>query len=130
MEDYYNFLMYELKDIEEEGFENASSIAHEVCILFSLDKQPMPETFYRLYLANLNTDYSVFYNATAYFAGAGLLQIQCDCSDDAKYLCDLNSIDQSAFYDKAIQDRKDNSSVYVGTVNSVEKMREIIQNDC
>lgn len=130
MEDYYNFLMHELKDIEEEGFEEASSIAHEICILFSLDTSPLPETFYRLYIANLSTDYSVIYNAASYFSGAGLLDIQCDCLEENKYLCDIHSINESAFYEKAVQDRKDNSPQYTGTKNSILKMRDIIQNDC
>ncbi len=41
MEEYYNFLMFELKDIEEE-FDIPSQIAHEICLLLSIEKNFMP----------------------------------------------------------------------------------------
>lgn len=129
MEDYYNFLMYELKDIEEE-FDNPSTIAHEISLLFSLQNSSIPETFYRLYIGELSTDYSIIYNAIAYFSGCNFLNIECDCSNENKTLCDLYSISESAFFDKGREDMGHSTDQYTSIDNSIQKMRNIIFNDC
>jgi len=129
MEDYYNFLMYELKDIEEE-FDNPSNIAHEISLIFSLENNYIPETFYRLYIANLDTDYVMIYNAASYFSGTGFLNIQCDCSGENKNLCDIHGISESAFFDKGVQDKINNTPQYTAIRDSIAKMRGIIFNDC
>lgn len=129
MESYYNFLMYELKDIEEE-LQDPSLIAHEVCLLFSLQGNSIPETFYRLYISNLSTDYVLLYNALSYFTGCGWLTVECDCSSEDKSLCDIHGIPESAFYDKGVQDAQNNTEQFRGIGNSISKMRGIIFNDC
>jgi len=129
MNSYYEFLMYELKDIEEE-FDIPSHIAHEVALLFSLPKSPIPETFYRLYISPLSIDYSIMYNALSYFSGAGFVNIDCDCISGNKSLCDINGIEESAFYEKGAQDALDGTTQYRGILDSVSKLRGIIFNDC
>jgi hypothetical protein len=62
-----------------EEFDNPSQIAHEICLLLSVDGLPIPETFFKLYTANLDIEPSILYNAVAYFSGAGFLNIACDC---------------------------------------------------
>lgn len=107
MESLYHFLMDELNSVTEE-FENPSQAAHEVCVLLSVDGLPVPETFYRLYTAKLDIEEMYLINAVAYFAGAGLLDVQCDCCDEDKALCDLANIKNTDFYYAGFRDGVEN----------------------
>jgi hypothetical protein len=129
MEEYYNFLMFELKDIEEE-FDIPSQIAHEICLLFSSGNSSIPESFFRLYLSKLDTDYSILYNATAYFSGAKFLKIECDCQQSDKILCDLYSVSESAFYEIGAKDFVNTTSKWQKISQSIQMIRTSIFNDC
>ena len=129
MEEYYNFLMFELKDIEEE-FDIPSQIAHEICLLLSVEKNFVPESFFRLYVSNLETDYSVLYNAVAYFSGADFLEIECDCAESDKILCDLNSVSESAFYEIGAEDFANTTYKWEKINKSIQMIRTSIFNDC
>lgn len=97
VESLYHFLMDELHTVTEE-FENTSHAAHEVCVLLAVDGQPVPETFYRLYTANLTIDPIIMMNAICYFTGVGILQVDCDCSDHDKAICDIASVRNTDFF--------------------------------
>lgn len=129
MKEYYNFLMFELKDIEEE-FDIPSQIAHEICLLLSLENNFIPESFFRLYLSKLDTDYSVLYNAAAYFSGAKFLKIECDCPESDKMLCDLHSVSESAFYEIGADDFANTTSKWQKINQSIQMIRTSIFNDC
>jgi len=129
MKEYYNFLMFELKDIEEE-FDIPSQIAHEICLLLSLENNLIPESFFRLYLSKLNTDYSVLYNAAAYFSGAKFLKIECDCPESDKMLCDLHSVSESAFYEIGADDFANTTSKWQKISQTIQTIRTSIFNDC
>lgn len=129
MEEYYNFLMFELKEIEEE-FDIPSQIAHEICLLLSLENNSIPESFFRLYVSNLDTEYSILYNAAAYFTGARFLKIECDCSESDKMICDLHSVSESAFYDIGVDDFKNKTTKWQKINQSIRMIRTSIFNDC
>ena len=97
MNSLYEFLMDELSDIARE-FEDPSVAAHHTCILLSLDGHPIPETFFRLYTANLDLNHLILMNAAAYFSGAGILTIECDCEESSKSICDIHEISNTDFY--------------------------------
>ena len=97
MNEYYDFLMNELKDVVD-SFESDNERARELCVVMSLGPQPIPETFYRLYIANLQIDPVYVKNAVSYFMGLGKLEIDCDCSPEDKSICDILEMKQSPHF--------------------------------
>jgi len=125
MENYYSFLMEELKEITEE-FDSPSQIAHEVCLLLSVDGLPIPETFFKLYTANLAIEPSILYNAAAYFSGAGFLNIACDCNDSDKSLCEYSDIHQNPFFTKGMEENFSQQECWQHIDIAVNNIREHI----
>jgi len=95
---YSTYLMLEMSKDINEVWENNSDRAHEFCLLLSLTGQPVPETFFKMYLANVDCNQETLYNAVAFFTGLGFLKIECDCENHDKLLCDLNYTEDSSFF--------------------------------
>lgn len=127
VESLYHFLMDELHTVTEE-FENPSHAAHEVCVLLCVDGQQVPEIFYRLYSANLKVDEMVLINAVSYFAGAGLLTIDCECSDDSKPLCDIHNIKNTDFYHAGFKDGVEHPERIQLILEHIEQLRGYLLN--
>jgi len=125
MLDFYEFLMDELGSVTEE-FETDSECAHEICTLLSVDGNNIPETFFRLYTANLSINQLTMLNAVSYFCGMGLMSVDCDCESHNKSICEINIIEDSPFYEKGEQDKFDNSSTWIQVNNSINSLREDI----
>jgi hypothetical protein len=122
MESLYHFLMDEL-DLVNEEFDNPSQAAHEVCVLLSVDGHSVPETFYRLYTANINIEEFCLINAVAYFTGAGILDVQCDCSDTDKPLCDIANIKNTDFYHAGFKDAVEESKTINSTLQYINELK-------
>jgi hypothetical protein len=88
--DFYEYLMMELEEIVE-AFNSPAERARELCVLLSLDGEIVPETFFRLYVANLQIPEVIMNAVLANFVGLGQLVVECDCIED-KLLCDINSV--------------------------------------
>lgn len=122
MNAFYEFLMEDLHTIEE-VFEDDYEIAEEVCTLLSVDGSPVPEIFWRLYICRVNVDFSKLMGVTSYFAGAGLLQITCDCSDENSYLCEIPAIQNNPLFERGKIDRETMSENFLKVVANIESLR-------
>jgi hypothetical protein len=122
--DFYEYLMLGMAaDIKSE-WENPSHRAHELCFLLSLDAQPVPETFFKMYSSNLDCTPETVENALAFFTGVGVLSVACDCSPQDKVLCEINSIEDSPFFLKGKQAVRENSEeceILTGRIASVRE---------
>jgi hypothetical protein len=96
MIEYFEFLMDELSSVYEE-FDDDNDRAHAVMVTLSAFGN-IPETYYRLYIAPLQIDKDRLHNCLAYFVGIGEIDIECDCSPEDKFLCDINEIYRTEFY--------------------------------
>lgn len=128
MEEFYTFLMEELLTITEE-IDNPSSIAHEVCLTFALDNNPLPESFFKLYTAPVKVDQDLLYNALAYFCGAEFLTVNCDCEPGDKPYCDINNISQNSFFDLGHEDFNEMTEDWMSISQTIESLREAIFDD-
>lgn len=106
MTDYYNFLMMNLSEINDQEFDSPSKVAYEVCILLSLNKDSIPESFYKMYTCNIHVPEVIMTNALAYFSGAKFLSVACDCSEDDAYFCNFANIADNQFYELGSLDKK------------------------
>lgn len=127
MESLYQFLMDELYTVTEE-FENTSHAAHEVCVLLAVDGEPIPETFYRLYTANLAIDPIIVMNAVCYFSGAGIIQVDCDCADNDKAICDIHSIKNTDFFHAGFKDGVEHPERIALIMEHIEQLRGYLLN--
>lgn len=127
MDELYYFLMDELKDITLD-IEDPSMAAHNICILLSVDGFPVPETFFRLYIAPVNVDYEILMNALAYFTGAGILEVTCDCDSSSKLLCDVHSITNTDFYHCGMKDACEGSDKVAAIYQHIGTLREELMN--
>ncbi len=127
VESLYQFLMDELHTVTEE-FDNPSHAAHEVCVLLSVDEGTLPETFYRFYTARVNIDPIILINAVSYFSGAGLIKVDCDCSDEDKSLCEIHSIANTDFYHAGFKDVMEKSDRIEKIIEHIEELRGYILN--
>lgn len=125
MDDIYNFLMFDLNNISDE-FDDANQAAHEVCLLLSVDTTGLPETFYRLYTSSLSIDTEIIRNATAFFVGAGFLNIHCDCEGFDKAYCDILTVENNEFYDIGSRDLNYQNKKWTSISNSLQNLREAL----
>ena len=114
LNEFYEFLMFELSSITEE-FDNDEQCAHEICTLLSVDGHPVPETFYRLYMAPININNLTMTNAIGYFTGAGLLKIDCDCEPSDKIYCEISDIPNNPYYVAGMNAMMNHSENWVNT---------------
>lgn len=109
MNEFYQYLMLEMATQINSEWDHEYHRAHELCFLLSLDSKPVPETFFRLYAANIQCDENVIQNALAFFSGLGLLSVPCDCLDEDKIVCEYHMIEDSPFFLRGKQSLKENS---------------------
>lgn len=121
--DYYNFLALDLASINEAGFVDPSQIAYEVCLLFSINKDVMPESFFRLYTTPVDIDYNILINSVSYFSGAGFLNIECDCSEASRHVCDINNIHQNEFFLMGSAEKQTNSIQWISMRDGIDRYR-------
>lgn len=98
MSNYYEYLMEEMSKDLNDHWETESERAHELCFILSLSEQPVSETFFHLYAADINANKQSMYNAAAFFKGMDFLHIECDCENEDKPYCNINNLKHSLFY--------------------------------
>lgn len=125
MDDIYNFLMFDLYQITEE-FDSPHQAAHEACILFSVDSQGLPETFYNLYISKIDIAPEIMKNATAFFTGAGFLNVHCDCEASDKPYCDIAGISSNEFYDLGTRDLNAQTPRWKSMLAQITQLREAL----
>jgi hypothetical protein len=124
MSEFHQYLMNEMASEINTTWESDSEKAHEMCFLLSVDGQPVPETFFRFYAANINAEYSSIFNAACFFSGMGLLNIQCDCEHDFKNCCELLDITESPFFAKGQEFVRSNRNEWAQLVAQIVEVRE------
>lgn len=124
MNDFYEYLMLEMATQINSEWDHEYHRAHELCFLLSLDSEPVPETFFRLYAANIECDSTVIENALAFFSGLGLLNVQCDCLPEDKIVCEYHLIEESPFFLRGQQSLAENSAVCKDLTKRLASIRE------
>lgn len=119
---FYEFLMQDLYTIRE-VFDNDNDIAEELCTLFSVDGSPIPEIFWRLYIAKVDVNFDTLMNITSYFSGAGLLEISCDCSEENAYLCDISSIQNNPMFESGKIHKDDMHDNFIKITSNIQSLR-------
>jgi hypothetical protein len=127
MEDFYNYLMFEMAfDINSE-LESNSEKAHELCFVLSLSYDPIPETFFRLYCSGTDVPPEYFINALAFFQGANLLSVFCDCSPQDKHMCEIYHSLEGPFFEagqKAVAEKED---IWLELDARIHEMRHVLE---
>lgn len=98
MNEYFQYLMEEMSLDLNEQWEGDSERAHEFCFILSLTDQPVSETHFNFYAANVDVNQRSLQNAAAFFRGMNFLHVMCDCEDSDKSDCTFSNISESPFY--------------------------------
>lgn len=94
---YFDFLMFELKDVLVD-LDNADEQAEAIIVTIAAVDKTVPETFYRLYVDHLDIDKKVLENVLSYYSGIGEIEIVCDCDAEYKSVCEFNNLDRNPWY--------------------------------
>lgn len=97
MDEYYEFLMFELQDVIE-AKDNDDERVQEIMVTLAAADGSIPETFYRLYVDHLPVDKTKLANGLAYFSGIGEIKVDCDCEPIDKSICDIHEISKNDFF--------------------------------
>lgn len=125
MNDYYNFLAFNLNEVTTE-FEHPSQAAHEMCLLLSVDKTGIPETFYRMYISAVDLPEELIINASAFFIGSKFLKVICDCDSSDKTFCEIYNIQENAFYEMGYDEFLDQTERWKSMMSSLNNLRKEI----
>jgi hypothetical protein len=125
--EYYDYLMSEMCDDLHTEWATDSERAHEFCFILSISGEPVQETFFNLYLANLQVEKNTVHNALAFFSGLGALQVSCDCDPDSKIICDINHIEDSEFFSAGRDALAKQDEVWRSIVTRLEVIRSDLQ---
>ena len=96
--EYYQYLMEEMSSDLNEQWQDDSERAHEFCFILSLTDQPVSETHFNFYAANVDVNPQSLQNAAAFFRGMNFLHVTCDCEDHEKADCSFFNVSESPFY--------------------------------
>jgi hypothetical protein len=124
MDDFYSYLMLEMPQEINSQWPEKSHRAHELCFLLSIDGHPVPESFFKLYASAIDAEALFVNNALAYFSGASLLKVECDCTPEWKASCTIGNIHESDFYQVGIDSRAKGDEVYSVLAERINDVRE------
>lgn len=118
------FLMNDLAatfaDTQDDGF-----FAYSVLANIAVAGSSISESMMQLYLgpcyeiANRN----IILNNAAYFHGAGILHIECDCSDN-RVLCLVNDLENNECHDVGAEAKNTGHPMYTQAVADIMSLRE------
>lgn len=99
--DTIRFLMDELSEAVDSEY---SDSVNAQCVMETLSavSGTIPETFYHLYTDHLEIDRQTMIDAFAYYTGMGQLNVECDCFDVDKPICDVYNVERNDFYDAGV----------------------------
>lgn len=124
------FLMDGLADTYSD-FDDDSTFAFAVAANIAIIGNSIPESIASMYLVPVIKliDESIVKSSIAYFHGAQILHIQCDCSDPS-YDCLVDNIENNELYqfwfEKGKTDSINGSLMYNKAVTDVTALREIL----
>jgi aminopeptidase-like protein len=115
--------MYDLHSTFED-FDNDSEFAYSVIANIAIVGDSIPESMMQLYMAPVTNliDDGMLLSSAAYFHGADILNVECDCSSESP-LCLVEEIQADDFFSRGRDDKFFMAPMYNRAVADVMALR-------
>jgi hypothetical protein len=120
------FLMNDLADTYQD-FEDDHSFIFSVVANIATYSSSITESIMKLYMAPIHQiiDMPLTQSCLAFFHGANLLHIGCDCSDGVDD-CLVSDIENNGWYENGILGRLEDSPLFTAATNNIAALRKLL----